>query len=531
MENYNRFGVMLDCSRNAVMSVKAVEKFASIIGEMGYNSVMLYTEDTYEVDGEPYFGYMRGRYTKEEIKELDAYLKSKKMELIPCIQTLAHFTVPSKMPTYSDIIDVNDILFIGEEKTYAFLDKLFKTVSECFTSKTVNIGMDEAHMVGLGKYLDKHGFENRTELVLKHLNKVCLIAAKYGLKPIMWSDMFFKLAGKGEYYAKDAHISEEVRNLVPETAGLIYWDYYHTDKNMYDSMIKSHKEFGRDLWFAGGAWSWDGFAPLNGFTLATMKPAMQSVRENKIENVIITMWGDNGKECSYFSLLPSLWATANYARGEFDEEKIKGGFKEITGIGYDDFMKLDLPNKRRAEVDNCVVENPCKSLLYSDCFLGMFDNVVSAIEPIEYGKYAEELKKQAANENYGYIFDCLGKLCKVLELKYNLGARTRKAYAENDKTELKILACRDYPETVKRIEKFYESFKYLWFKENKAFGFEIQDIRLGGLKQRINSCKDRLKDYLSGKIESIPELEEKLLSMSENFQNNSYTNIISLSNI
>lgn len=50
---------------------------------MGYNTLMLYTEDTYEVDGQPYFGYMRGRYSKAELRELDDYAAEKGMELIP----------------------------------------------------------------------------------------------------------------------------------------------------------------------------------------------------------------------------------------------------------------------------------------------------------------------------------------------------------------------------------------------------------------------------------------------------------------
>ena len=49
-------------------------------------------------------------------------------------------------------------------------------------------------MVGLGRYLDKHGYVNRFELLLKHLNKVCEIAQKYGFKPMMWVDMFFNFA-------------------------------------------------------------------------------------------------------------------------------------------------------------------------------------------------------------------------------------------------------------------------------------------------------------------------------------------------
>ena len=88
--NGQRFGVMMDCSRNGVMTVKQLKRFIDVIAKMGYNCLELYTEDTYEVDGEPYFGYMRGRYTKAEMKELDAYGESLGIEVIPCMQTLAH---------------------------------------------------------------------------------------------------------------------------------------------------------------------------------------------------------------------------------------------------------------------------------------------------------------------------------------------------------------------------------------------------------------------------------------------------------
>jgi len=90
MKKFDTFGVMIDMSRNAVMSVSGLKRFLALLKKMGYNMVMLYTEDTYEVDGEPYFGYMRGRYTKEEMKELDAFADSIGIRIIPCIQTLAH---------------------------------------------------------------------------------------------------------------------------------------------------------------------------------------------------------------------------------------------------------------------------------------------------------------------------------------------------------------------------------------------------------------------------------------------------------
>ena len=59
--------VMLDCSRNAVLNVDALKKYIDILVKFGYSRVMLYTEDTYEIEGEPYFGYLRGRYSKKEL--------------------------------------------------------------------------------------------------------------------------------------------------------------------------------------------------------------------------------------------------------------------------------------------------------------------------------------------------------------------------------------------------------------------------------------------------------------------------------
>ena len=50
--------LMLDCSRNSVMTVEAVKRFMLNMEKMGYNLLQLYTEDTYEID-EPFFGILK----------------------------------------------------------------------------------------------------------------------------------------------------------------------------------------------------------------------------------------------------------------------------------------------------------------------------------------------------------------------------------------------------------------------------------------------------------------------------------------
>ena len=91
-------GVMLDCSRNAVMSVAELKNFILTLKKTGYNCLQLYTEDTYEIEGEPQFGYRRGKYTKAELKEIDAFAKKNGVELMPCIQTLAHLNQIFRYP-------------------------------------------------------------------------------------------------------------------------------------------------------------------------------------------------------------------------------------------------------------------------------------------------------------------------------------------------------------------------------------------------------------------------------------------------
>lgn len=525
--NYKTFGIMLDCSRNAVPTVKTLKRFIDVISDLGYNALQLYIEDTLKVDGQPYLGYMRGGYTVSEIKEADAYAAAHGVELIPAVQTLAHFTNTVKLDAYSDIVDVNDILLIGEEKTYKLVDDIFASISKCFSTKRVNIGMDEAHLVGLGKYLDKHGFCNRHELLAKHLKRVSEIAEKYGFELQMWSDMFFRLHNNGEYYCTEPVLPENVAADIPENVTPAFWDYYHTAEADYDIMFEEHKKFNRDTWFVGGLWSWIGFAPANAYTLATMKAGIKSSFRYGVNHAIFTMWGDNGKECSFFALLPSIFAVSRYAAGEFDDEKIKREFQEKYGISFDAFCALDMLNTRNGKLSN----NPvAKQLLYNDPFLGLLDYVYADYDSVPYAEIENKLiEASALSGEYAYIFDSAVKLCRVLEIKAELGLRIRKAYADKNRDELSKIVD-DMNELSRRLDDFYSAFKALWYKENKPFGFEIHDARIGGIMNRIRSCRERIEEYLSSGTE-IEELETELLPYDRPLRNYDYRIMISTSEL
>ena len=539
----SEIGYMADCSRNAVARVDTLKKLVRQAALMGYHFIGLYLEDTLAIPEEPYFGYMRGAYTKEEIAEVVRYAELFGVEIRPYVETLAHLNQITRYEHYQKFIDTDDILLAGEERTYAFLDHYLKAVSVAFPSRRVNLGMDEAHMVGLGKYLDAHGYQNRVEIIQKHLERVMEICRKYGLQPQMWSDMFFRLAFGGEYYVKDKPMADNVK--IPEGLELVYWDYYSADEEHYDDMLRQHRKMTDKVSFAGGVWKWIGFAPHNRYSAVIGKAALSSCRRNGITSVVMTGWGDNGGEASQFSILPGLFEDARLV---YEDDLPEAAFYALTGIREEDYMKLDLSNPLPEREDR--VNNAGKFLLYNDVLLGVFDPLAKQLADGYYADAAkqpgdgccEDVAKQLANGYYedaakqlsnGYYVDAAkqleqavrdssgsslcyvlktqASLCRVLQDKANLGTVIRAAYDAGDREKLREIAEEAIPQLLGKLDRFYQDFRKQWMSENKAFGFEVQSLRIGGLRQRILEVQQRMEEYLSGELAEIDELEKPVL--------------------
>lgn len=512
---YDNLGLLIDCSRNAVLRVEAFQEIVKRLALMGYSSVQLYTEDTYEIKEYPYFGYMRGRYTGEQMKTMDMYADMFGIELVPCIQTLAHLGSVLRWNAHSDIVDYNDILLIDEERTYQLIEHMFRTMSENMTSRNINIGMDEAHMMGLGKYLDKHGYEDRTDLMLKHFGKVLDIARRYGYRPMMWSDMFFRLASGGEYYDEGSSIKQEVSQMIPEDVKLVYWDYYSMQPEKYDGMLKKHKQLCDHVVFAGGAWKWMGFSSNNQFSRHVGEMAHQSCVSNGIKEVLVTTWGDNGAEASLYSILPTLqlWAELCY-KGNAEESLLQERFNTCVSGSYNDFMNLDLtmhvPDNHAP--GGCSV-NPPKYLLYQDVMCGLFDKHVMPGAYAEHYRNCADIFEQSAARNSGWesLFHTQYALSKLLELKCDAGINIRNAYQKQDKDTLAEYSRHLLPELKVRAEHFISAYRTQWMEENKIFGYDVFDLRMGGLLQRLETTIHRIDAYLEGELAELEELEQEIL--------------------
>ncbi len=506
-------GAFLDCSRNAVFKKEEVKRFADYLSKLGYKELYLYTEDSYEIKEEPYFGYLRSKYSQKELRELDDYCYQLGIELIPTVQVLGHMGMSHRWTRFYSFVDTQDILLVGDERTYAFIEEIFQTLSQTFRSKRVNIGLDEAHDLGRGKYLDRNGYEKPYDILSKHLNRVSEIMDKYGYTGIMWSDLFFKFANNGKYSSEglDEEKLKCAVGKIPANIEVAYWQYYEREQKHYDDMLTVHKKHFNKVNFAGGANCWYGFAPFNEISYQIGEAAIKSCVKNKIDRVILTLWGDGGGQCSFYSMLPCVVAWAEFVKGNYDREGIKKKFKEVVGKDFDTFLLLDLPNKVAVErVGENRLCNPSLYMLYNDYFCGAFDCFVREGDGAVYASHAKRLAAHAGDEEFGYIFDTLSKLCSVLELKYDLGVKSRRLYQARDKKGLQELVDNEYARLPERLRAFYDAYVSLWEKENKTSGIEVEDIRIGGLIERTLHCGKQLKRFIEEDF-TISELEYKLL--------------------
>ena len=100
-------------------------------------------------------------------------------------------------------------------------------------------------------------------------------------------------------------------------------------------------------------------------------------------------------------------------------------------------------------------------------------------------------------------------------MRTNLSSRIIEAYRAKDMDKL-TLAADDCKTLIRKLSSFHKSYQKRWFKENKPHGFDVQDIRIGGLMIRVRSCVERLQELYDGKIDKIEELEEKQLDFFGN---------------
>src|SRR5699024_9418112 len=191
-------------------------------------------------------------------------------------------------------------------------------------------------------------------------------------------------------------------------------------------------------------------------SLQASNAALTACKEAEIEDVFVTLWGDDGYENNYFNALLGLQFYAEHAYAkEMSEDKLYERVEFCTGIRADRFLMLnELDTPPGVEKGNLEQTNPSKFLLWQDALLGLFDK---HIEGLDLDSYYEALaikfnKDRQSDASLDYIFNVPEKLSNVLALKAGIGVKLKEAYDNRDQTELEEIANEIIPEIIDRVK-------------------------------------------------------------------------------
>lgn len=490
-------GVMLDVSRNGLFRVERIEEMFLQFALAGIDSVQLYMEDSYLLPGEPYFGYGRGAYSESELRQIDDRGHALGIEVVPCIQTLGHLEQILQWPAYRHLQDVRGVLMVGLEETHRLIAKMLDVLSSCFRTRRIHVGMDEAHGVGSGKYLEKNGFRRPFDILNEHLAVVTRLCEDRGLEPMIWSDMFFRIGSKThDYYDSQAEIPEEVIARVPSGVELVYWDYYHADVKFYEDWIDRHRAMGKEPIYAAGGWTWGRFWTYWPRLQETIGAGMSAARRKGLKEAFVTFWGDDGCECHPFSMLGAIFYFAETAYSEaVDFAELEQFFAlfspEVSLADCQLAAELDgIP-----EIEGAVESeaNFSKWILWHDPVHGFLN---PHIPEGLVGHYCGLAEKLGNGNREGTILDFPRTIAQTLSKKIRLHLEVRDACQSRDVDKIRELRCEVLPATIEGLNKLWVLHRKAWHHWYKPFGWEVIEGRYAAILARLNSLDSILQDCL-----------------------------------
>ncbi|MCQ2380695.1 MAG: beta-N-acetylhexosaminidase [Victivallaceae bacterium] len=513
---FDTLGVMLDVSRNQVMLYDNIESWLRRMALCGQNLLMLYAENTYEIEDEPLFGYMRGGYSEEEIREIDDYASRLGIEVVGCIQALGHMRQTLRWLPYAKYRDTDSVMLADDKGTLDFIDKMISFWDRTLRSRRIHIGMDEAHDLGRGRHLDIHGYEKPLDILQRHLANVKGICKKHGLKPMMWSDMFFRLTNDEHAYWSEKFNPPKGLKTDPDVEQ-VYWDYYREDGRIYEEMIRRHRQLGAEPVMASGIYTWGKFWYDHGTTSRTVVPCIEACRKTGTRQIIFTMWGDDGAYCEYDSALAGIVYVSDLAFGDKNIDR--------TAIRFDVICGGDL--KAHIAAGNLDTEFECNgrkywtwapALFWDDPLNGIgFDALrredpkfeIKLLDHLDEQKYIvmQSLDRNGAGDMI-HALNTINALQKKLELR----AALESAYDSGDMVKLREVATELVPATIAAIREFDRSFREQWLRKSSPLGLEVIQSRNATMICRLEETALRINEYLTGMVGRIDEVEERLPS-------------------
>ncbi|HEY3298052.1 MAG TPA: family 20 glycosylhydrolase, partial [Armatimonadota bacterium] len=314
-----------------------------LFSEWKMNQIQLYTEHTFAYLAHPTVWKTASPMTGEEIMALDAYCRSKFIELVPNQNSFGHmgrwlehekYTSMAEAPKGCDTewgFRAAFSLCPVDKRSIPFLRGLFDELLPHFTSSMFNAGCDETIDLGCGRSKKACEERGKGRVYLEFVQQIQRMVEEREKTMQFWGDIIVK--------------HPELIPELPANMIALEWGYE------YDHPFAEHgalfQESGVPFYVSPGTSTWNTLSGKTDNAVENIANAAKNGLKNGSIGLLNTDWGDNGHwqplSVSYLGFLAGAMASWNAAadlKGRIAQSLSLHAFGDSTGAAGQAFHDL-----------------------------------------------------------------------------------------------------------------------------------------------------------------------------------------------
>jgi len=198
-------GVMLDISRDKVPTLETLYALVDLLSEWKINRLELYTEHTFAYQRHREVWAQASPMTGEDILRLDAYCRSRFVELVPNQNSFGHMNRWLALPRYRHLAECPQgfrtpwgsmagpfSLSPAVPGSLKLLAELYAELLPHFTSRNFNVGCDETWDLGQGRSRALCERKGKGRVYLEFLRGIHRLVRQHGRVMHFWGDIILQ---------------------------------------------------------------------------------------------------------------------------------------------------------------------------------------------------------------------------------------------------------------------------------------------------------------------------------------------------
>ena len=285
-------GVMLDVSRNRVLTLKTAKMVIDRLAGWKINQIQLYTEHTFAYQRHPVVWAEASPYTAADILELDAFCRERYIELVPNQNSFGHMHNWLNHDEYRHLAEAPDGamtpwgffrkgpfgLAVTEPGSLKLIQELYDELLPNFSSRQVNIGGDETYDLGQGKSKALVEEKGVGRVYLDYLLSLYREVKARGHTMQFWGDIIVKYP--------------ELVAELPRDAIALEWGY--EADHPFDENSAVFAQSGIPFYVCPGTATWNSIAGRTDNAMENLRNAAANGLKHGAIGLLNTDWGDRG---------------------------------------------------------------------------------------------------------------------------------------------------------------------------------------------------------------------------------------------